>query len=237
MSFGNKKICENSPPATSFHSHTLGSVFTLFAASTSSIRLSGRPPASGSCSRWNKGCGVGNQSQRGSVEMVRAESGPGARISPFPGAEDGDTRIEAQRKLGEDVKSCRNPRKGASDTQVIRDGAGAHSRLQGLEQMEQEEGELPWGSNSTGSDSKWADEKYTGTGVSHELLQKRSRRWGRGSSGFGGHHCLCGLGKGSPSLNLSFPHLHPLGLWFRSGKADGPVIAPGIAGRGKVAGI
>lgn len=112
MSFGNKKKCKKSLPATSFHSHTLGSVFTLFAASTSSIRLLGRPPASGSCSRWNKGCGVGNHSQRGSVEMVRAESGPGARISPFPGAEDGDTRMEAQRKLGEGVKSCRNPKKG-----------------------------------------------------------------------------------------------------------------------------
>lgn len=76
--------------------------------------------------------GVGNQSPRGSVEMARAESGPGARISPFPGAEDGDTRVEARRKLAEGVKSGRNPKKGRTrDTQVIGGGAGAHSPAPG----------------------------------------------------------------------------------------------------------
>lgn len=63
--------------------------------------------------RWrNKGVWGRNQSQRGSVEMARVESGPETRISPFPGADDGDTRREAQRKLEEGVKSCRNPKRG-----------------------------------------------------------------------------------------------------------------------------
>lgn len=48
----------------------------------------------------------------------------------------------------------------------------------------------------------------------------------RGALGWGVAHYLCGLGKVSPSLNLSFPHLHSLGFWFSSGKANGPVIAP-----------
>lgn len=54
-----------------------------------------------------------NQSQRVSLEMARVELGqePGS-ISTCPGAEGGDTRREAQRKLWESVKSCTPPKRG-----------------------------------------------------------------------------------------------------------------------------
>lgn len=239
MSFGNKKKCKKSLPAISFHSHTLGSVSTLFAASTSSIRLSGRPPASGSCSRWNKGVwGLGTRAIGAQRKCPGQSLGQEPGSVPSLGLRMVDNRTEAQRKLGEGVKSCRNPKKGCKRHTSYQGWSGSTrpgSRDWG--RWSKRKGSLP---GDPTAQARTASGQMRNTQVQASPIsccrKEAGDGWGELWVG-GGSPIICVVLGQYPSLNLSFPHLHPLGFWSRSGKANGLVIAPRGCRKDQVAGM
>lgn len=132
-------------------------------------------------------CRGGKQSQRGSKEMPRVESGGqdpglapswGLRVVTPGGRPRGNAvKCEKLQKSQERVEATAHIIRMAREHTAWFRGAGADGK---------EEDEPPQGLDSTDSDNRQTDEKYKGSGILHQQLEKKSRRLGVGeSSGLG----------------------------------------------------